>query len=218
MPSGSPHRGPARGLPPCALPLPNPVLAPQASAGISTAWKGMTLRRLVGWWRPRGPASPTPGRPSRAAMTSWTGWMTPAPSTSRAVRLSLVGRVGLPGGRGTWVGAGGGPVASPFTCCFLPHGWFMVAHGGCPPRATAKEPACSLITGWWLPSWGWSGAMTACLPTHHAAHHVRGGRGRGGGGCPSLQGAWSCTELEGPGWAGSWAQETCWRALPPLRL
>lgn len=86
--------------------FPNPVPAPQASAGTSMASKGTTSGRPGGWWRPRAPASPTPGRPSRAAMTSWTGWRTPAPSASRAVRLGH--RAPAPGRRGSWGDVVGG--------------------------------------------------------------------------------------------------------------
>lgn len=132
-PSEAP-RGPAS--PP---PAPSqPCAAPQASAGTSTAWKGTTSGRPAGWWRPRGPASPTPGRPRQAVRTSWTGWTTPAPSTSRAVRLGLAGRV---------AGAGRVQAGGPRTCCFC-----HVAAGRWPTAAARQETqqrgwACSSVAG-----------------------------------------------------------------------
>lgn len=180
-----PHRGPTPG-PPALQPLPNPVLALQACAGTSMGWKVMTSRQPAGWWRPRGPASPTPGRPSRAAMTSWTGWMTPAPSTLRVVRLSH--QEGGPAGP---VGMG---------CVYGDRGEMaLLAQGQC---------VCQLLSAMWLvygdPQWQparrygrgagtanhWAAALLQGMARHHDSTPsyppchppVWGDRGQGGGG------------------------------------
>lgn len=196
--------------PPCGCPrasvapaLPNLVPAPQASAGTSTASKGTTSRRLGDWWRPRAPALPTPGRSRRAARTSWTGWTTPAPSTSRAVRLGRwgpgPGETGLPGGRGGWVRCG-----RPAACC-LPAALRLAYSGPWwqPAEGPSRGPANPRVV-----------ASTGRPHTRRAACHVRGAGERQGAPCsPALKGgAWSGPPrvASAPAWAtGKRAPGTC---------
>lgn len=84
--------------------------------------------------------------------------------------------------------------SQPSTCCRLPCGWFMVAHGGSLPSDMAEGPGL-LIAGWWPSSGGWPGALTGhpntCQVTCHV-HEVE--RGEGWEPLP-YKGAPSCADL-----------------------